>query len=62
MKNQLPDELNDLFLFVPPDELRRTIHQIHYTYLINAQTLPPDHKKQQKIFIFLFNFLKKQQH
>jgi hypothetical protein len=59
MDNQIINELDDLFTFAPPDELRRSINQVYFSYLIHTDVLPQDYKKTTEDIYFLIDFLEK---
>jgi hypothetical protein len=59
MNQQTITALEELFAFVPPDELRRSITKIHYSYLIHTEVLPQDYKKTVENVWFLVDFLEK---
>jgi hypothetical protein len=59
MDNKIISELDDLFMFAPPNELRKSINTVFYSYLIHADKLPHDYKKTSEDFYFLINFLER---
>jgi hypothetical protein len=59
MNKKIINELDELFTFAPPDELRRSVNQVYFSYLIHTEVLPQDYKKTMEDFYFLIDFLEK---
>lgn len=58
LDRQLLKELKDLFAFVPPAELRRTIEDLFFCHLTrDAYDRLPNEKKSYQNLYFLINFL-----
>lgn len=59
MDKKIVKGLEDLFLFAPPDTLRRSVNQVFYSYLIHNKTLPEDFETIAEDFYLLVDFLEK---
>jgi hypothetical protein len=59
MDKKIIKGLEDLFLFAPPDTLRRSVNQVFYSYLIHNKTLPEDFETIAEDFYLLVDFLEK---
>ena len=56
----LINELNDLFLFAPPDRLSQSINQVFFSYLADMKADPPsDFELIIEDIYFFFFFLQK---
>ena len=52
------DELKYLFMFVPPQKLRRNLEDLFFTYLTSQEdSCLPDQKELIKNLYYLINFL-----
>ena len=55
---QIPKELDELFLFAPPNQLRQSITQVFFSFLTNSKTdLPNNFEQVAEDIYFLLNFL-----
>jgi hypothetical protein len=59
MDKKIVKGLEDLFLFAPPDTLRRSVNEVFYSYLIHNKTFPEDIKTITEDFYLLVDFLEK---
>jgi hypothetical protein len=55
----LSKELEELFDFVPPDKLRKSIQEIYFGYIDGASDLQRDFKEISSDIYFLIDFLEK---
>ncbi len=59
MDKKIINGLEELFLFAPPDTLRKSVNQVFYSYLIQNKNLPEDFKTIAEDFYLLVDFLEK---
>jgi hypothetical protein len=55
----LSKELEELFEFVPPDELRKSIQEIYFSYIDGTPDLHRDFKEISSNIYFLIKFFRK---
>jgi hypothetical protein len=55
----LSKDLEDLFEFVPPDKLRKSIQEIYFGYIDGTPDLHKDFKEISSDIYFLIDFLEK---
>jgi hypothetical protein len=56
---KLSKDLEELFEFVSPDELRKSIQEIYFSYIDGTPDLHRDFKEISSNIYFLINFLEK---
>jgi hypothetical protein len=56
---KLSKELEQLFEFVPPDKLRKSIQEIYFGYIDGTPDLPHGFKEISSDIYFLIDFLEK---
>jgi hypothetical protein len=49
--------IQELFSFVPPKQLHKTITELFYTWLVESPSLPENYKQMTEDVVFLLNFL-----
>lgn len=59
MNKKTTEELELLFAFAPPKELKRSLNQLFYAYIIRTEILPEDYKKTAEDIYFLMKFLER---
>jgi hypothetical protein len=55
----MQNSLKDLFDIVPPDQLRRSIQEVFFTWLIEEPVLPQNYKQVAQDFYFLLEMIEK---
>ena len=57
----MPDNLKDLFTFVPPGKLKQSVLEVFFTWLIEQPVLPQNYKEVSQDFYFLLKLLEKEE-
>lgn len=59
MNARVAKDLEELFSFVPPGNLKKSVNELFYSFLINNDVLPENYKEIAEDILLLIRFLEK---